>query len=79
MKNLAYYNGRYDEMENMMIPMYDRACFFGDAIYEAAGSRHGKIFAIDDHVDRFFSSASLLEITPPCTKEELKDLDVQAV
>ena len=74
MKNLGYYNGKYDEMENMMIPMYDRACFFGDAIYEATCSRNGKIFAIDDHVNRFFSSASLLEITPPCTKEELKAL-----
>jgi len=74
MKNLAYYNGKYDEMENMMIPMYDRACFFGDAIYEATCSRHGKIFAIDDHVNRFFSSASLLEIEPPCNKDELKAL-----
>lgn len=74
MKNLAYYNGKYDEMENMTIPMYDRACFFGDAIYEATCSRHGNIFAIDDHVGRFFSSASLLEIEPPCTKDELKAL-----
>lgn len=74
MKNLGYYNGKYDEMENMTIPMYDRVCFFGDAIYDATCSRHGKIFALDDHVDRFFSSASLLEIAPPCTKEELKGI-----
>lgn len=74
MKNLAYYNGKYDEMENMFIPMSDRVCFFGDGIYDATASRHGKIFAIDDHVNRFFSSASLLEIVPPCTKEELKAL-----
>ena len=74
MKNLAYYNGKYDEMENMFIPMSDRICFFGDAIYDATYSRHFKIFALDDHVDRFFNSAALLEIALPCTKEELKTL-----
>ena len=30
MKNLGYYNGKYDELENMQIPMLDRVCFFGD-------------------------------------------------
>ena len=74
MKNLAYYNGKYDEMENMFIPMSDRICFFGDAIYDATYSRNYKIFTLDDHVDRFFNSARLLEIELPCTKEELKAL-----
>ena len=74
MKNLAYYNGKCDEMENMFIPMYDRVCFFGDAVYDVTYSRHGKIFALDDHVDRFFSSAALLEIELPMSKEELKAL-----
>lgn len=74
MKNLAYYNGKYDEMENMFIPMSDRICFFGDAIYDATYSRNYKIFTLDDHVNRFFNSARLLEIELPCTKEELKAL-----
>ena len=74
MKNLAYYNGRYDEMEQMFIPMSDRVCFFGDAVYDATYSRNYHIFALDDHVDRFWSSARLLEIELPCSKEELKKL-----
>ncbi len=74
MKNLAYYNGKFDEMENMFIPMSDRICFFGDAIYDATYSRNYKIFTLDDHVNRFFNSAKLLEIELPCTKEELKAL-----
>lgn len=74
MKNLGYYNGKIDELENMYIPMNDRACFFGDGVYDATYSRNYTIFSIDEHVDRFFNSAKLLQIILPCTKEELKEL-----
>jgi len=74
MKNLGFYNGKYDEMENMSIPMSDRVCFFGDGIYDATYSRNYKIFALDDHINRFYNSAKLTEIELPYTKEEMKAL-----
>ena len=36
MKNLGYYNGRYDLLENMQIPMNDRGYYFGDGVYDAS-------------------------------------------
>ena len=74
MKTLGYYNGRYGELEEMNIPMNDRVCWFGDGVYDAGPSRNYKIFAIDEHIDRFFNSAGLLDIEMPVTKEELKEL-----
>lgn len=74
MKNLGYYNGKWDEIENMFIPMSDRVCFFGDGIYDATYSRNYKIFSLDEHIDRFYNSASLLEINLPYSKEEMKSL-----
>ena len=74
MKTLGYYNGRYDEIDQMTIPMNDRVCWFGDGVYDAGPCRNYHIFALDEHVDRFFNSAGLLKIQMPCTKEELKKL-----
>ena len=74
MKNLGYYNGVWDEMENMLIPMGDRVCFFGDGVYDATYSRNYTIYALDEHVDRFYNSAKFLEIELPYSKEEMKDL-----
>ena len=36
MKNIAYYNGKTAPIEEMMVPMNDRACYFGDGVYDAA-------------------------------------------
>lgn len=79
MKNLGYYNGIVDEIENVSIPMSDRVCFFGDGVYDATYSRNYKIFALDDHVDRFYNSAKLLEINIPHSKEEFKEILYSAV
>lgn len=74
MKTLGYYNGKYDELENMSVPMNDRVCWFGDGVYDAGPCRNYKIFAIDEHIDRFFNSAGLIKMQVPCTKAELKAL-----
>lgn len=72
MKNLGYYNGTFDEIENMQVPMCDRVSFFGDGVYDATYSRNYKIFTLDEHMNRFFRSAEALKIELPHTKQELK-------
>ena len=52
MKNLGYYNGKYDLIENMTVPMNDRACFFGDGLFEVAYVRNYKIYALEEHMQR---------------------------
>lgn len=74
MKELGYYNGRIGELSEMTVPMNDRACWFGDGVYEAGMCRNGRIFALDEHVDRLWRSAGMLEIAVPFSKEELKSL-----
>ena len=74
MKNLGYYNGICDELEKMSIPMSDRGHFFGDGVYDATYSRNYKIFSLDEHLERFYNSAELLEIELPHTKAELKEI-----
>lgn len=74
MKTLGYYNGKYDEIDKIMIPMSDRSHWFGDGVYDATCARNYKIMAIDEHIDRFFNSARLLDINLGFTKEYLKNL-----
>ena len=74
MERLGYYNGTYGPLEEMTVPMNDRASWFGDGVYDAGPCRNYKIFALDEHIDRLFRSAAALRIQMPVSKRELKDI-----
>lgn len=74
MKTLGYYNGEIAALEDLRIPALDRACYFGDGVYDVTYSRNHIIYALEEHIDRFFQSALALSITPNFSKEELKTL-----
>ena len=74
MKTLGYYNGKIDELDKITIPMLDRACYFGDGVYDVTFCRNYKIYKLREHVERIFQSAALLKIFPEITPEELCEL-----
>ena len=73
MNALGYYNGKWGHPDEITVPINDRGGYFGDGVYDAASSANGVIFTLDEHVDRFFSSAKLLRIELTFSKAELKN------
>lgn len=70
MKNLAYYNGTFAPIDELTIPFNDRVHFFGDGVYDVTYVRSRAPFALDEHLDRFYNSARMLDIHIPVSKEE---------
>ena len=71
MKTLGYYNGKIDELDRICVPMLDRACYFGDGVYDVTFSRNHKIYMLEEHVSRIFQSASLIGIRPTLSEADL--------
>lgn len=71
MKYVGYYNGEIGPLEDMRIPMMDRAVYFGDGCYDASTFRNRRIFGEKDHFDRFYNSCRLLKIPFALSREEL--------
>lgn len=74
MEMLGYYNGKWGPLDQMTVPMNDRASWFGDGVYDATYCRNHKIYMLEEHIDRFFRSAELLKIKIPHTKQELAEI-----
>ena len=74
MESIAYYDGRIGAPDELMVPFNDRSHFFGDGVYDAAMGANGVVFLLEDHLDRFYSSAAAFGIKVPMGKEELGEL-----
>lgn len=74
MKEVGYYNGKIGALSELTCPILDRAVYFGDGCYDATYVNNGVIFALEDHLDRFYNSCRLLRIDFQYSREELTDI-----
>ena len=69
MEALAYYDGKIGTPEELTVPFNDRVHFFGDGVYDATVGANGKVYLMQDHLDRFYTSARALDIHIPMTEK----------
>lgn len=74
MNNVGYYNGQIGNIEDMKIPITDRAIYFGDGVYDAVMCRNNIPYLLDIHIDRLFLNCERLDIKIPYSKEQIKDI-----
>lgn len=77
MKDLAYYDGTVGTTDEVMIPFNDRVHFFGDGVYDATLGANGTVYLLQEHLDRFYTSAGALDIRISLEKAELGALLTQ--
>lgn len=66
---LYYLDGKVSD-EEPKVSAQDRGYNFGDGIYEVIRSYRGKLFALDDHVERLYRSASYIDLRLPYSPDE---------
>lgn len=74
LKELAYYDGVWGTPEEVKVPFNDRVHFFGDGVYDATAGGNHVVYLLDEHLDRFYTSAKALDIKIPMEKKELGEL-----
>ncbi|HLS22367.1 MAG TPA: D-amino-acid transaminase [Pseudogracilibacillus sp.] len=56
----------------LLFPIEERGMQFGDGVYEVIRIYDGRLYLLEEHIDRLFRSLSAIEINIPFTKEQLK-------
>ena len=71
MPELAYLNGEILPIAKAMVPIEDRGYQFGDAVYEFIASYNGKLFYLEEHLDRLERSLQGLSF-PAVSRDEIR-------
>ena len=69
---LVYLNGKMVPKEEASVSIYDSGFLYGDAVFEGLRAYSGRVFKLDEHIDRLFDSARSLEINIGKSKDEMK-------
>ena len=68
----VYVGGEYVPENEARISVFDHVVLYGDGVYDTACAWGGKVFKLDEHVDRLFESAHALKIEIPLDKDGVK-------
>src|SRR5712691_31469 len=66
-------NGHLVHRDQAAVSVFDSSVQGGDAVWEGLRVYHGKIFCIEQHLDRLQASAKTLAFADVPTKEYIKD------
>jgi branched-chain amino acid aminotransferase len=67
----VYLSGEFVPESEAKVSIYDRGFTSGDGIYEATRTFGHKLFRLDDHIDRLFSSLAYVRIDCGLSREEM--------
>ena len=68
-----FVDGKYVSEEEAKISVFDHGLLYGDGVFEGIRLYNGKIFRLEQHLDRLFASAKAILLQIPMTREHLVD------
>ncbi|MBN1133774.1 MAG: branched-chain-amino-acid transaminase [Methanosarcinaceae archaeon] len=70
---LIYSNGEYVPKSQATTSLYDHGFLYGDGVFEGIRAYNGRVFKLDEHIDRLYDSALAIALNIPLSKEEMKE------
>ena len=71
MSQLIFLNDRLVPKEQAVVSVYDHGLLYGDGVFEGIRVYDGKVFLIDEHVERLYESARAIRLVIPMTPEQM--------
>jgi branched-chain amino acid aminotransferase len=66
-----YLDGKYVPSEEAKVSVFDHGLLYGDGVFEGIRVYNGRIFRLDQHLDRLFNSAKAIMLPIPLTRKQL--------
>lgn len=76
---LHYLDGKWVGAHDLKLSVFDLSVIRGYGVFDFLRTYENKPYLLDDHVDRFFHSAKLLEMKAPVTKAYVKQVILEGV
>ncbi len=76
---LIYFNGEFVPKHEARTSIYDHGFLYGDGVFEGIRAYNGRVFRLDEHLDRLYDSAKAIDLKIPLSKEEMKEAIIETL
>ncbi len=66
-----YFNGKLVNKEEAKVSVFDHGFLYGDGAFEGIRSYGGRVFRLNEHIDRLYETMHTLMIDPRLTKKQM--------
>lgn len=74
-----FVNGKFLPENEAKISIWDRQFNYGDGVFDFMIAIDGRIFDLESHINRLYTSAQRVDITVPMTREEMKKIIIETL
>ena len=76
---IAYFNGEWVPNSEVVISPFDRGFTMGDAVFDVERTFDGKVFRLEDHMDRLYRSLQYARMDAGMSQDEMTELTLELV
>jgi branched-chain amino acid aminotransferase len=69
----VYINGKFFAKEDAKVSVYDHGLLYGDGIFEGIRCYSGKVFRLEEHLERLYQSARAIMLEIPISPQKMAD------
>ncbi len=70
---IIYLNGDFVPKEEAKVSVFDHGLLYGDGVFEGIRSYNGRVFRLDEHLQRLYDSAKVIRLIIPLSIKEMEE------
>lgn len=79
MSRIIYLNGKYVPEEEARVSVFDHGFLYGDGVFEGIRAYNGRVFKLDEHLERLYESAKSIMLEVPESFAEMKEATLETI
>ena len=73
MKSIIFIDGNFYPEDEAKVSVLDHGYLYGNGCWTTLMTHNHKLFMLDDHIDRLYESAKIIQLDTPWKKENVKE------
>lgn len=79
MERIVYLNGSFVPRSEAKVSVFDRGYLYGDGVFEGIRQYSGRVFRLEQHLERLYRGARAIALEIPMAPEELRETILETI